>query len=166
MALASGRTRLRPEAFTVVTDDATERAPGKLGELFETVDGKTYRLVQNHDPNTVSMAQNDPVGYEADDTTGYKVTPDLSESASGIFAGASAASTAPTDDDYFFIQVGGFGSVNLTGSANVAPGETYEWTADNGISLQASATNNGIFRAAVTATSVTVAQGFIEGRVR
>jgi hypothetical protein len=137
-------TKLRGDALTAVFTDTTELPPHRVGQVFQTAEGNLYRFCQVHDPNTVGITQYDAVGYEADQASDGIVTPDISESDAGLFAGAAQANTTVTDDDYIFVQIRGLGSLsyNPTSATNINAGDSVIWDLDGDTDVLGAASND------------------------
>jgi len=157
------RSRLRPEAFTTKVS-ATDFPPALLGGTYESTDGKVFRLVQLDDAaNPLVLAQFDACGYKAGSTTGTIVTVDISDSASGLFAGTIQSSTEPVDDDFIWIQVGGIGKINLAAPVAVNPGDAFAWTADGKATTLVAASNNVAAKCAITSGGTAQPDAYITG---
>jgi hypothetical protein len=136
MAIVHARLRY---GLLTKSDSNFKEFDADLGSYVGTPDGKLYKFVQFDDSAAVGSAQNDPVGYVAGNETGQQVTTDISRSAANLLAGSVNASTALVDNDYFFMQVSGPGSLNQA-SAAINAGDAVRWSGDQVVIVDAAAT--------------------------
>ena len=154
----NNRTRLQPDALTKGWA-STELETADLGGVYESLDGKVYRLVElNMDPDgdddVTSVAQYDACSYVCDDVTkGYSVTTDLSDGDAGLFAGAIQSTTSPGQDGRLFIQTRGLGRINTDVSVSTIDcGDAYILSDYGVLDIEASASNDVAAKAAKSQT--------------
>lgn len=172
--------RIKPAALTAIVPTGAaatdpDHSATVLGGVFVDCDGKTYRYVSVDDANNVDPTVNDAMGYVSNDTLGYKVTGDISDSDAGLFAGrlnADTATASPTDDDEVFIQTRGIGTLAYepTSDTTIDGGDSVIWDQDGVTDKLGAASNDVAAKCAeditgLTTTTETTIEAYILGIV-